>query len=432
MPVAFFLAISVGTLLLMLPISREGPGSAPLLTALFTSTSAICVTGLIVEDTPVYWSGFGQVVILMLLQIGGFGIMAAATLLGLLVGRGFRLSDRLRTQAERSYFDLSDARSVLRLILVVTLIVEGTLAAVLTSRLYFHYEHDWPMAVWHGVFHAVSAFNNAGFSTYSDSLMGFQSDWLFLLPIMIAIVLSSLGFPVIHEMRTRWRGAGPWTLHSKITLWGTGVLLLAGFFAVLAAEWGNPSTLGPMGVGEKLLNSAFQSVTTRTTGFNALDIGAFREETLAVTYILMFIGGGSAGTAGGIKVTTFFLLAIVVWSEARGERDAALFGRRIGTPIERQALTLALLSIALIGIGTIIMLSVTEHPLTAVLFEAISAFATVGLSMGITGQLPASAELVLIILMFVGRVGTITIATALAMGRGRTEFRYPEERPIVG
>lgn len=431
-PAAFFLAILAGTLLLMLPISHEGPGNAPFLTALFTSTSAVCVTGLIVEDTPVYWSSFGQGVILVLFQIGGFGIMAAATLLGLLVGRGFRLSDRLRTQVERSYFDLSDARKVLRLILLTTITVESALAIVLTLRLYFFYDYDWPMAIWHGVFHAVSAFNNAGFSTYSDSLMGFQKDWLFLLPIMLAIVLSSLGFPVIHEMRNRLKGVGPWTLHSKITLLGTGVLLLAGFLAVLVAEWGNPATLGPMGVGEKLLNSAFQSVTTRTTGFNALDTGAFREETLAVTYLLMFIGGGSAGTAGGIKVTTFFLLGIVVWSEARGERDAALFGRRIGTPIERQALTVALLSIAVIGVGTFIMLSVTEHPLTAVLFEAISAFATVGLSMGITSQLPPSAELVLIILMFVGRVGTITIATALAMGRGRTAFRYPEERPIVG
>jgi trk system potassium uptake protein len=431
-PIAFFVAILAGTMLLMLPISREGTGYAPFLTALFTSTSAVCVTGLIVEDTPVYWSSFGQGVILVLFQIGGFGIMAAATLLGLLVGRGFRLSDRLRTQVERSYFDLSDARSVLRLILLVTLIVEGALAALLTLRLHFHYHYEWPTAVWHGVFHAVSAFNNAGFSTFSDSLIGFRSDWLFLLPVMIAIVVSSLGFPVIHEMRTRLKGSGPWSLHSKITLLGTCVLLLVGFMAVLAAEWSNPATLGPMGLADKLLNSAFQSITTRTTGFNTLNIGALRDETVAVTYLLMFIGGGSAGTAGGIKVTTFFLLGIVVWSEARGERDAALFGRRIGTPIERQALTVALMSIALIGIGTIIMLSVTEYPLTAVLFEAISAFATVGLSMGITGQLPPSAELVLIVLMFVGRVGTITIATARAMGRGRTAFRYPEERPIIG
>lgn len=432
-PLAFLLMIAVGTLLLMLPISRVGPESAPFLTALFTSTSAVCVTGLIVVDTPVYWSSFGQAVILMLFQIGGFGIMAAATLLGLLVGRGFRLSDRLRTQVERSQFDLSDVRSVLRLILLVTIIVEATLTLALTLRLRFSYSHSWLEAAWHGLFQAVSAFNNAGFSTYSDSLMSFQGDWLFLLPIMLAIVLSSLGFPVLNEFRSRRTGAkGPWTLHSKITLAGTGILLLAGFIAMLLAEWSNPATLGPMGLGDKLLNSAFQSVTTRTTGFNTLDIGSFREESLAVTYLLMFIGGGSAGTAGGIKVTTFFLLGIVVLSEARGERDAALFGRRIGTSIERQALTVTLLSFALIWIGTMVILSVTDHPLSAVLFEAISAFATVGLSMGITGQLPPSAELVLIVLMFVGRVGTITIATALAMGRARSTFRYPEERPIVG
>jgi trk system potassium uptake protein TrkH len=431
-PVAFLMAITLGTLLLMLPVARAGPGTAPFLTALFTSTSAVCVTGLIVEDTPVYWSGFGQGVILALFQIGGFGIMAAATLLGLLVGRGFRLSDRLRTQVERNHFDFSDSRSVLRLILVVTLIVEVLLAVVLSLRLHFFYGHDWPAAVWHGVFHAVSAFNNAGFSTFSDSLMGFQSDWLFILPLMLTIVISSLGFPVIHEIRNRKRRSGPWTLHSKITLIGAGVLLVAGFLAVLLAEWGNPATLGPMTFSNKLLNSAFQSVTTRTTGFNALDIGAMREETLAVTYLLMFIGGGSAGTAGGIKVTTFFLLGIVVWSEARGQRDANVFGRRIGTAVERQALTVVLLSTALIGAGTMVLLSVTEHPLPAVLFEAISAFATVGLSTGITDQLPPAGELVLIVLMFVGRVGTITIATALAMSGGRAAFRYPEERPIVG
>lgn len=431
-PVAFLVAIAVGTLLLMLPVARAGPGTAPFLTALFTSTSAVCVTGLIVEDTPVYWSGFGQSVILALFQIGGFGIMASATLLGLLIGRGFRLSDRLRTQVERSHFDLADSRGVLRLILLVTVIVEGVLGLTLSLRLHFFHGYEWPAAIWHGVFHSVSAFNNAGFSTFSDSLMGFQGDWLFLVSIMLAIVVSSLGFPVIHEIRNRQRGSGPWSLHSKITLFGTGILLVAGFLTVLLAEWGNPGTLGPMALGHKVLNSAFQSVTTRTTGFNAMDIGAMREETLAFTYLLMFIGGGSAGTAGGIKVTTFFLLAVVVWSEARGQRDANVFGRRIGTAIERQALTVVLLSTALIAVGTMVLLSVTDHPLSMVLFEVISAFATVGLSTGITGQLPPSGEIVLIVLMFVGRVGTITMATALALGGGRTAIRYPEERPIVG
>ncbi|WP_461382647.1 TrkH family potassium uptake protein [Devosia indica] len=435
-PLVFLCAIALGTLLLMLPIARTEGEFTPFLTALFTATSAVCVTGLIVVDTPVYWSPFGQGVILVLFQIGGFGIMAAATLLGLLAGRGFRLSDRLRTQAERSHFDMSDGGSVLRLILLVTVVVEGLLTLMLTLRLHFFYGHDWGSAAWHGLFHAVSAFNNAGFSTYSDSLMGFQKDWLILLPIMVAIIFSSLGFPVIHEMRHRLgrKRAGPqnWTLHSKITLWGTAILLFVGFVTVLLVEWQNPATLGPMGIADKLLNSAFQSVTTRTTGFNALDTSALSDETLAVTYVLMFIGGGSAGTAGGIKVTTFFILGIVVWSEAKGEREAAMFGRSIGTPIERQALTVVLLSLSLIALGTMTILSVTEHSLTDVLFETISAFATVGLSTGITGQLPPLAELVLIVLMFVGRVGTITIATALAIGRGRNAFRYPEERVIVG
>lgn len=431
-PLAFLAVIAIGTLLLMLPIATTEAARAPFITALFTATSAVCVTGLIVVDTPTYWSGFGQVVILALFQIGGFGIMAAATLLGLTLGRGFRLSDRLRTQVERSYFSVSDARSVLRLILIVTVVVESALAVALTLR--FHLFHDQPLhtAAWHGVFHAVSAFNNAGFSTFSDSLVSFATDWLVLGPIMIAIVLSSLGFPVLHELRGRRAANVPWTLHTKITVIGTLVLLLLGFLAVAFAEWRNDATLGPLSVGDKILNSLFQSVTTRTTGFNTIDIGAMREETLAVTYILMFIGGGSAGTAGGIKITTFVLLGVVVWSEARGERDAALFGRRVNPAIERQALAVALLSFTLVWLGTLAILAMTDHPLSAVLFETISAFATVGLSTGITNQLPPSAELVLIALMFIGRVGTITVVAALASHRGKATFRYPEERPIVG
>jgi len=432
-PLAFLVVIAIGTVLLMLPISREGSEIAPFLTALFTATSAVCVTGLVVVDTPTYWSPFGQAVILALFQIGGFGIMAAATLLGILVGRGIRLKDRMRTQVERGTIDMSNAKDVLGLILLVTVIAETLLATALTLRLHFFYQYEWADAAWHGLFHAVSAFNNAGFSTYSDSLMGFHSDWLILLPIGITIIISSLGFPVLHEIRNHLKhGKQPWTLHTRITVGGTVILLALGLVTILVVEWTNPATLGPMDFGTKLLNGAFQSITTRTTGFNALDIGALKDESLAITYLLMFIGGGSAGTAGGIKITTFFLLAIVVWSEVRGEKEAAIFGRRIGTAIERQALTVVMLSLAAISTGTMIILSVTELSLTAVLFEAISAFATVGLSTGITGDLPPVAELVLIILMIIGRVGTITIATALALGSGRSALHYPEERPIVG
>lgn len=431
MPLAFLVAIALTTLLLMLPAARADGGSADFMTAFFTATSAVCVTGLIVVDTATYWSGFGQGVILLAFQIGGFGIMTAATLLGLVAGRNLRLSSRLLASAERSQIDFTDAASVLRLIFAASFLVETLLALVLVLRLHMAHGEAWGPAIWNGVFHAISAFNNAGFSTYSDGLMGFQGDGLFLWPMMLKITVSALGFPVLHELRHEWEPAR-WSLHTRITLAGSAVLLVLGFVGILMAEWSNPATLGAMGWADKLTNAGFHSVIARTTGFNTVDVGRFQEETLALNYVLMFIGGGSAGTAGGIKVTTFFLLGVVVWSEIRGEREAHVFGRRISAGVERQAVAVVLLSMGLIGLGTVAILSITGLPLSAVLFETVSAFATVGLSTGITGQLPASAELVLILLMFVGRVGTITVATALALGSQRRAYRYPEESPIVG
>jgi len=431
-PIAFLVAIAIGTALLMLPMARAGPGGAPFLTALFHATSAVCVTGLFTVDTPTYWSTFGLIVILLLFQIGGFGIMSGATLLGLLAGRRLQLSARLVAREERGTLDMSDVLGVVRLILIVTIGVELFATCWLTLVLHFGHGAPWGEALWNGLFHGVSAFTNAGFSTYSDSMVGFRSDVLFLLPIMIAILAGALGFPVLYELRREPLTPSTWSLHTKVTLAGTAILLIAGFVAVLAAEWSNPATLGPMGVGDKLLNATFHSVTPRSAGFNTLDTGALTMETLAVNYVLMFIGGGSAGTAGGIKVTTFFLLGLVVWSEIRGERDVAIFRRRIGTRVERQALTIVLLAIGLVGTGTLVILGLTDLPFSEVLFETISAFATVGLSTGITPDLPPAAQLVIIGLMFVGRVGTITVATALALGSEHKSYRYPEERPIVG
>jgi trk system potassium uptake protein TrkH len=431
-PALFLLAIAVGTILLSLPVARAGPGSAPTLTALFTATSAVAVTGLITVDTATYWTPFGQAVILLLFQVGGFGIMTAAVVLGLVAGRDFRLRDRLLTQVERSRLVAGNARAVLWLAFKVTLLVEALLALTLILRLRIAHEETWSQAAWHGLFHAVSAFNNAGFSTYSGSVMGFQDDAWILVPIMLAVIVSSLGFPVIQEIRNRPLSFARWSLHGKITVIGTAVLLLGGFVAILAAEWSNPATLGPMDWSAKALNAAFHSAMPRTAGFNSLDVGAFRIETLAFNYLLMFIGGGSAGTAGGIKITTAFLMFMVVWSEVRGERDAVVLGRRVGTRVERQALSVAVLAAALICVGTIVLLSVTKLPLSSALFEVISAFSTVGLSTGVTADLPPSAQLTLIILMYVGRVGTIAVATALALRQRPRPLRYPEENPIVG
>ncbi|WP_321326792.1 potassium transporter TrkG [uncultured Parasphingorhabdus sp.] len=431
-PLLFLGAIAFGTILLSLPIATNEGIGAPLLTALFTSTSAVAVTGLIVVDTPTYWSTFGQVTILLLFQIGGLGIMTAATLFGLMAGRGFGLRDRMATQIERSRLETGDAASVLKLIFLITISVEAIIAVILSLRMVTFYAMPVDEAIWHGVFHSVSAFNNAGFSTHSDSVMGYQTDPFVLGPIMLAVILTALGFPVMQDIRSnrlKWRR---WSLHTKITVAGTLVLLVFGFLAILSMEWDNLATLGSMTLGEKLLNAAFHSAMPRTAGFNSLDVGAFEDETIMVNYLLMFIGGGSAGTAGGIKISTFFVLFAILLSEILGRRDAGLFQRRFGHAVERQALSVTILAATLIFASTTYIASISSLPLDEILFECISAFSTVGLSTGITADLPPTGQLVIVALMFVGRVGTITVATALALGSRGRPYRYPEENPIVG
>jgi potassium uptake TrkH family protein len=431
-PASFLLAMLIGTALLMLPWAAHGPGGAPFVTALFTATSAVCVTGLVVVDTPVFWTPFGVAVILLLIQVGGFGIMTGATLLGLLVSRRLPLRRRILAQAETRSLELGDVTGLLKLVAVVTLSLEAVVAVLLTIRLVLGYGEPLPQAAWHGLFHAVSAFNNAGFSTYSDNLVGFASDPLMLSPVMLAIIIGGIGFPVLYELRRELRQPSSWSVHTKITLLGTLLLLVGGFSVILAYEWTNPRTLGPLSVGEKFLGALFHAVQTRTAGFNSLDVGQLRSETLVISEFLMFVGGGSAGTAGGIKITTFLLLGFVVWAEIRGEQDVTAFRRRITSDAQRDALTIVLLSLAAVTVGTLTLLSVSELPLEAVLFEAVSAFATVGLSTGITAKLPEAGQLVLVALMFLGRVGTITVATALALRPQHRPYRYPEERPIVG
>ncbi|MBS7457878.1 TrkH family potassium uptake protein [Coralloluteibacterium stylophorae] len=431
-PLAFLATIALGTLLLLLPVSRAADAPASLMTALFTATSAVCVTGLAVVDTATYWSGFGRAVILALFQVGGFGIMTGATLLGLLVSRRLRLGTRLIAQAETRAIGLGEVKPVLRLILATFVAVEATVALLVAWRLHAAHDMAWPEAAWSGLFHAVSAFNNAGFSIYSDGLAGFVDDGLLLLPLMLAVVVGGLGFPVLHELRRSPSTPARWSVHTKITLLGTAILLGTGFVATLAYEWSNPATLGALAAGDRVVAAAFHSVMTRTAGFNVFDIGAMHAATLGVTDVLMLIGGGSAGTAGGIKVTTFFLLGSIVWAEVSGASDTNVFRRRIARSTQRQALSVVLLAIGTIALAVLVLLSVSPFRLEVVLFEAISAFATVGLSTGITGELPASGQFVLVVLMYMGRVGTITLASALALRAHGRPFRYPEERPIVG
>lgn len=435
-PAAFLLATAIGTIVLMLPAATASGTSAGFVTALFTATSAICVPGLVTVDTPTFWSGFGQVAILAMFQIGGLGIMTAATLLGLAAGRKLSLNSQAIALAEHSHLNRGEARSLMWLVLTVSLALEAIVALALWLRWWLGRGMDSGDAAWHAVFHSVSAFNNAGFSTFSDSLISWNDDALILGPIMLAIIVGGIGFPVLHEVWVRrkpGRRKRPWSLHSRLTIYTTAFLLVSGTVLMAAAEWLNPGTFGTMNTATRLLNAAFHSVTMRTAGFNAIDMTVLADQSLSINYLFMIIGGGSAGTAGGLKVTTFALLGFVVWSEIRGRADTTAFGRRIGAPVVRQALSVVLIAIGLIGIATMAIDWIEpDLDFRLILFETISAFATVGLSTGITAALSTPSLLLLVLLMFVGRVGTITFATALALAPRTVQYRFPEEQPMVG
>ena len=428
-PLAFFAIIIVGTLALMLPIATTGDGTAPFLTALFVATSAVGVTGLTTVDTAVYWTGFGQGVIYVLFHLGGFGIMSAATLLGMVVSRRIGLGQQRILQAEARGIAAGDVRSVLRFVLLTALVVESLAVFVLTCRIMARGE-PFAQAVWHAAFHAGAAFTNAGFSNYSAGFTPFAGDVWAQVPIMLAIVIGGLGLPVLHDLRRGRRAR--WSLHTKLTLWGSGMLTLLGALGVLVFEWSNPGTLGGMAPWEKGVNALFHSINTRSCGLNTVDNGAFTEQTMLMTYALMLTGAGSAGTGGGIKVTTVMILILAVWSEMRGDPDTTAFGRRISATVLREAMTVTAMAVALLMIATMALRAVTDLPLNQLIYEAISAFGNVGLSMGITASLPPSAQLIIILLMYLGRVGIVTVATGLALRHRRADYRYPEERLIVG
>jgi trk system potassium uptake protein TrkH len=431
---AFLATILLGTGLLMLPLATASGESAPWLTALFTATSAVCVTGLAVVDTGTYWSPLGQGLVMALFQLGGFGMMTSATLMGLLIGGHMKLRTRMLLQSETHALSLGDVRSVARMVLVVTVLVESVVALWLAVRFSMTMGLSWGEALWQGAFHSVSAYNNAGFSTWPDNVMSHVTDGWVLWPLMLAIVVGGLGFPVITELwANRRKHHAHWSIHTTLTVWGSAALVVGGTVALWLVEQDNPKTLGALGFVDQWQAALFTSVSARTAGFNVVDIGALELESLVLHYVLMFIGGGSAGTAGGVKVTTVFLLLLVVWSEIRGLADVELRSRRIGTQVQRQALSILVLSGAAVSLGLLVIIPMADElPLEKLMFEVVSAFATVGLSTGITADLPPNAQLVIISLMYAGRVGVVTLALALAMKQMPRAFRYPEEKPIVG
>lgn len=432
LPLTFLTLILVGTVLLLLPFANTGDGSAGFMPAFFTSASAVTVTGLATVDTGTYWSPAGQGIMLALVEIGGLGIIALATVLGLFIGGRLGLRTRLVAQAEMHVVSLGEVRPLFRRVAVTMVFFQSVTAFVLTLRYRTHYFDDLPTALWHGVFDSVMAFNNAGFSLNRDSLTGYAGDGLIIIPICIAVFVGAIGFPVLAELFQEWRTPDRWTIHTRLTVWGSIGLLIVGALAFLALEWNSPDTLGNLSFGDKIVSGIEGGIMPRSGGLNSFDWGSVRPETLNIGVVLMFIGGGSASTAGGIKITTFLLLAYVILAELRGDPEVTIGNRSISSVVIRSALTIALLAVMLVSVATLLVMLMTDVGFDAALFECTSAFATVGLSTGITSDLPADAQVVLIGLMFLGRVGTITAASAFVLRQRVPRYHLPEEQPIIG
>ncbi|MDA8719132.1 TrkH family potassium uptake protein [Aquiluna sp.] len=437
---AFGAAVIVGTIFLLFPFSTAAGNSTDFVTAFFTAVSAVCITGLTVVDTGTHWSGFGQVVILFLIQLGGLGIVSFATLVGLLISGRISLRDRLNTLSEAKIIGIDNVPALLRTILLVYFGFEIALAIYLVARLRITYEESMGEAIWNGLFHAVSAFNNGGFSLYTDSMASFSQDLFVIAPIAVAVVVGGLGFPVLIELHERIWGLNKqqsgkprrFSLHTRVTLAATIVLLTLGSVFIGVMEWSNPKTLGGLNVLEKLWNAAFMSAMPRSGGLSSVDVGQMDPATWLGLDFMMFIGGGSASTAGGIKVTTIAILFFIIYTEVRGETAVNVGNRRLPRSIQRQALTLVSLYAMLIIFSTIFLAATTDFSLDELLFDVISAAATVGLSTGITADLPDFAKVWLAILMFVGRLGPVVIASALALRVTRRHYELPKERPLIG
>jgi potassium uptake TrkH family protein len=429
---AFAATIAVGTAALSTPLATASGVSAPFIDALFTATSAVCVTGLVTVDTGSYWSGFGQVVILGLIQVGGLGVMTVATVISILFFRRLGLQSRLVAQAETKSLTADDLRAILRRIILFSLCAEAVLALILAVRFATAYGSPLGEAAYSGVFHAISAFNNAGFGLYPDSLVRFSTDAWILLPISVAVIVGGLGFPVVMELAREWRNPRRWSALTRVTVVMTASLLAGAtvFFAV--AEARNSATWGDRTGAQQALASFVTAVMPRTAGFNAVDLTAMRPESLVLTDLLMFIGGGSAGTAGGMKVTTLGVLLFAVAAELRGQPDVVIGRRRISADTQRQALSVTVLGTAAVAVATTAMLALTDLEFETAAFEVVSAFGTVGLSLGVTASLPDAALYLLVLLMFAGRLGPLTFASALAARDKVRLHRRPEERMPIG
>jgi potassium uptake TrkH family protein len=442
---AYTAVILLGGLLLTLPVSRASGKMGGFLEAMFTSVSAICVTGLSTVNVETYWTPFGHLIIMLLIKLGGLGILTLATFIGFLIARRVGMRATMLGATESSNLRMGSVKKTIGRIVIVVSAIEAVTATLLTLRFWTEYQYDLGKAIWYGTFHSISSFNNAGFALYGDNVMRFQADVWIMIPLCLNVIVGGLGFLVLFELGRRMAGRVEarrvggaiesklhWTLTTRIVLWGSLILVVGGTLFFLFSEWGNPKTLGPMDLGVKVLSAFALSVFARTAGFNSVDISALDPTSWLAHDILMFIGGGSGSTAGGIKVTTAAVLIFIVWTEIRGDTAVNIGNRRLPRSIQRQALTLISLSFLVVIGATMVLHLLTPFSTDQIIFEVISAFGTVGLSTGITASLPPSAQIVLMLVMFIGRLGTVVVASSLAARVTHVHYELPKERPIIG
>jgi len=427
--------ILAGALLLSLPIASRNGVSCGFRPALFTATSATCVTGLVLYDTWSQWSGFGQTVIISLIEIGGLGFMSAASLVVFLLRKKVGLKQRLVMAQALSLTDMEDVVKLQKVVLFGSLGVEACGALILFLR--FLPDFGFRRALRWGVFHSVSAFCNAGFDIFGcitpgASLMEFNSDPVVILTLATLVVIGGLGFFVWQEI-VSVKKFRKFSVYTKLVLLTTGVLLLAGAAVYCALEWNNPGTLGAMSLGDKLLNGLFQSVTVRTAGFAAIDQAALTDASKAFSLVLMLIGGSSGSTAGGVKTVTMVVLVLFLAARARGRDTVSVFKRTIPNSQVMDAMTIVAIMMGLAMFGSIFICVTSPVDFVDAAFEAVSALATVGITAGVTPVLGTAAQYLIIVFMYFGRVGVLTISLGFLMGNKAEErFRYAQTNLLIG
>lgn len=421
------------TMLLCLPFSTVDGKMPHFVDALFTATSSVCVTGLSTVETATYWSRFGHLVIALGMKIGGLGVMTFASILALAVSKNIGLTQRLIIANENQVEKLGRVKILIRAVIIISATCEFLLFLALFPHFYYGVGYSFVQSVGYGLFMSVSIFNNSGFVIMPEGMEVFSNDIFMIMPIIVGSFAGGIGFPVILNITSNIKNPRAWNLHTKLTVITYLILFVIGTVSIGLLEWNNPHTLGSVvPIQSKIANSLLLGINTRSTGLSTLDIGQMHPSTWLVQDILMFIGGGSASTAGGVKVTTLAVLVLAIVAEARGDKDMQVFGRRIPNTTVRLAVTVVAIGSFLVFTSIFLLLIVTNLSLDVIAFEVISAFANVGLSTGITPLLPAVGKYLLVLLMFAGRIGTMTVTAALALRKHQRVLRYPEEKPAIG